>query len=284
MAQGFRFFVAAVPRNLARFDLTPFGLPLEPLPFPGDERHARRTDALIRLFHSLDTHMFGARGLTMPRWVLVNHALVSSGLVLVTCPADELDSVARTIELKAYQRVVLDELASEAAAAGFTGPIPVAGYCAAPTVDQGRMTGWSLCSAVPTLGLGFVAKALALACYRAKLLCGITQYDNIALRTHTRFGPARVQAAVVHLHTAPGSLIYETDFERWHSRAVDSDPMPDPTWFVSVRDTSRHNELQEMINARSQTITILPPGIVIHDEKRLVPILVSDYVAGPDQR
>ncbi len=272
--------MAASPRNLARFDLSPFGVPIEPLAFLGKERKGWTTDAMLSLFHSLDTHMFGARGLTMPRWVLVNHALVSSGLFIIACPTERLDVIARDIGLTSSQRVVLDELASEAADLGFSGPIPVAGYCAAPTADHSRMAGWSLCSTVPTLGLSFVAKGLALGAYRARFLCGVTQYDNIALRTHTKFGPARIQAAVVHLHTAPGSLIYETDFTRWVSGTEGHDPVPDPTWLVSVRDTNKHAQMQESINARMHTFTILPPGIVIRDEKRLVPILVSDYAEG----
>jgi hypothetical protein len=277
-SQGFEFFIVATAPNLARFELCPFGVPLKPVTFLAPDAYGWQTDTFLRLFHSMNTHVFGGRGLAMPSWVLVDHALLSSGLLVVACRAEELAELGQALELTADQRSVLGQLMAQAADEGFTGPIPVAAYCAAPSADPERLTGWSLCSVVPGAGLAFVAKGLALKAYGARVLYGLTQYDNLALRIHAKFGPARIRAAVVEIHTAPRSLVYETNFRQWLSTGSATTPTMVPTWLVSATDTGRHAEMQEMIDAREHALTILPPGIMVRGPERLVPILVSDYV------
>jgi hypothetical protein len=273
---GFDFFIVATTPNLALFDLEPFGVALTPVPFLGVHSFGWQTTGLVRLFHSLDTHVFAARDLIMPDWVLLDHALLSAGLLLVTCDQDRLEDAGRSFGLTADERFVLTSLKAEATDIGFTGPIPVASYCAAPTADPHRRIGWSLCSVMPGSGLGFIAKALALGVYRARALSGTTQYDNVALRVHSKFGPARLRAARVDMHTALHSLVYQTDLRPW--LAGDSmSPAPAPTWLVSATDSDRHAQMQEMIDARTHTLTILPPGVVVRGAERLIPILVSDY-------
>ena len=277
-AQGFEFFVVATASNLAQFDMAPFGIPLKPVPFLGPNPHGWDTNTFVRLFHSLDTLVFAGRDLTMPNWVLVDHALLSSGLVIVACRQDRFDEIGRAFDLTPDERFTLSSLKAEAADRDFDGPIPVASYIAAPTADPGRRVGWSLCSIVPRSGLAFVVKGLALAAYRTRFLSGTTQYDNVALRVHTKFGPARMRAAVVDIHTAAHTLAYETNLQHWLTDAGSAEEVPEPTWLVSATDSDRHAELQTMIDAQSHTLTILPPGVIVREDGRFVPILATDYV------
>ena len=86
---------------------------------------------------------------------------------------------------------MLPAVLAEAQRLHYDGPIPVAGYCAAPTPAPGAWVGWSLCSAIP--GLGTVAKGLALEAYRAKTLAGVAQFYDRALRVHRKFGPMEMR-------------------------------------------------------------------------------------------
>jgi hypothetical protein len=127
-----------------------------------------------------------------------------------------------------------------------------------------------------------VVKGLALAAYRTRFLSGTTQYDNVALRVHTKFGPARMRSAVVDIHTAAHTLAYETNLQHWLTDAGSAEEFPDPTWLVSATDSDRHAELQTMIDAQTHTLTILPPGMIVREDGRYVPILATDYV-DPDE-
>lgn len=275
-AFGFEYYLVATEANMRQFDLRPFGLDLKPVPVLGPNPYGWDTTAFIRLWHSMDTHVFAGRGLTMPNWVLVDHALLSSGLLIITCPPDRLDELGIEFGLTSDERFVLNSLRAEGADLGHPGPIPIASYCASPTADPVRRVGWSLCSVVPRSGVGFLAKALGLGAYRTTHLSGTTQYDNVALRVHTKFGPARMLSAVVDIHTAPHTLVYETDLTRWLRDEDPESSIPEPTELVSVTDTEKHAELQELLDAQTHELTILPPGIIVREAERFVPLLVRE--------
>ncbi len=279
---GLEFYAVATSQSLATFDMLPLGVKLNPVPIFAPNPAEWDATCFLKLFHSMDTHLFAGRGLTMPNWVLMDHVVLSSGLVVIAADPHRLEELGERFELTEDERFVLASLRSEAEDMGFSGPIPVASYCASPTSDPAMRVGWSLCSVIPRSGLGFVVKGLALAAYRSQFLSGSTQYDNIALRIHTGFGPARLRAALTEIHTAPHTLVYESDLRAWFKSTPLKDAYPEdhpqPTWLVSATDTKRHIEMQEMIDSRTHTLTILPPGITICGSERVVPILASDFV------
>jgi hypothetical protein len=273
---AFEFFAVATEANLAQFDLEPLGVALEPVPILGPSRQAWDAGMFVKLFHSMDTHVFGARDLTMPNWVLVDHALLSSGLIVIASRPENFDVIGRDFGLTSDERYVLTSLKAEAEDHRFTGPIPLASYCAAPTADHTRRVGWSLCSVVPRSGLAFLVKALALAAYGARVLSGTTQYDNPALRVHTKFGPARLVAAAVDIHTAPHTLVYETDVQEWLDSGADLPVPVSASYLVSSTDSKAQFEMQEKIDCGSHHLTILPPGLIVRDGERFVPILETE--------
>ncbi len=277
--RGFEFLLTSTPVNLASYDLAPFGVALEPVPFLAPNPYGWDTESFIRLFHSMDTHVFQGRGLTMPNWVLVDHALMSSGLMVIGLRGERMAEAGKAFGLGPMELSVLGGLAAEAEERGYDGPIPIASYCAAPTAHPDHRVGWSLCSVMPRSGLAFLAKALALGAFRARFLSGTTQYDNLALRVHTKFGPARVRAAVVDIHTAAHTLVYETDLGPWLGTEPGLDPGTEPTRLVAAHDHVEHGELQRMIDEGSHVVTILPPGLLIQGDERLVPVHITEKAA-----
>jgi hypothetical protein len=82
-----------------------------------------------------------------------------------------------------------------------------------------------------------------------------------------------MEAAVVDLHTAPGSFVYSTDVDAW-KRGI-AGTHPDPTALISAGDRAAQQELQTLLDTGSHDITILPPGIIVRDDEPLLPILIT---------
>lgn len=274
-AHGFEFYLVSRTTILKQLDHAPLGVPVTPLHFLQPDSNDWHTADFIRLFHSMNTHAFRARELPMPPWVMVDHGLLSSAFMIIACEREALAELARDPSWSERQREVVANLIAEAGQLGFDGPIPVAAYCAAPTADRDRWTGWSLCSVLPRRGLAFVAKGLGLGAYRTRFLDGVTQYDNSALRIHTQFGRLRIRAAVVDLHSAPHSLLYETDVVRWSQEDADHDAEEQPTWLVGATDAAKHAEMHEMIYSGTHVLFILPPGLIVDGSQTLVPVLAK---------
>ena len=152
---------------------------------------------------------------------------------------------------------------------GYTGPVPVGGYCAAPSAAPGTWVGWLLWSLMPAVGLGQAAKALALSAYRADKLDGVTQYDNSALKVHTRFGALKILVATVPFHTSPGSFVYQSDF----ADAVGTPGGTEPSFLLDPFDYERQRAMQKAIEAGDSEFCLLPPGHVVENGKTYVPIL-----------
>ncbi|HET9074952.1 MAG TPA: hypothetical protein VFN48_10260 [Solirubrobacteraceae bacterium] len=273
---GVEFSVAATPDNLAAFELTPLGVPLTALAFlTADWRH----DVMLRLWNQMDAYAFGPREMPMPNWVLVDHALMSSGLIMAACDEAALPGLLERFGVTEAERGILDLLLADIHALGYDGPVPIAGYCAAPTAERSRWMGWSMCSAIPHAGLGFAVKALGLETYRAGVVTGVTQYDNVSLRSHVKFGPARIESAIVDLHTAPGSLVYSSDLAAWRrGETPGSAEAREPDLLLSARDRDGHLELQRRIEAGAR-VEIVAPGLITGGAEPLVPICVSPVPA-----
>ncbi|MGH2929084.1 MAG: hypothetical protein ACRDL8_12840, partial [Solirubrobacteraceae bacterium] len=155
---------------------------------------------------------------------------------------------------------VLGAVLAEAERLGYRGPVPVAGYCAAPMPAPGSWVGWSLCSAIP--GLGSTVKGLALEVYGARALTGVAQYSDRGLRVHRKFGRMEVLRAVLDLHPVPHTLVYRTD-------VFQDDDESTPTFWLDSRDADTQRAMQARLDAGSSRFYILSPGLV--DDR--VPIL-----------
>src|SRR6185437_9470567 len=155
-----------------------------------------------RVYNVLNATAFGDKGIPLENWVMIDLGLLPSAFLMVALPIDRARGAMSEERGYAQERgrtaEVLSAVLAEADRLGYEGPIPVAGYCAAPTPVAGEWVGWSLCSAIP--GLGTTTKALGLEVYGARTLTGVAQFTDQALRVHRRFGPMEIMAPTLDLH------------------------------------------------------------------------------------
>jgi hypothetical protein len=240
---------------------------LTPLDFLGPYERSWKLEDLMRVYNVLNATAFGAKGIPLQNWVMIDLGLLPSGFLLITLSRQRAEHALAdpTRSVHARERIaeVLPAVLAEADRLHHAGPIPVAGYCASPTPDRGAWVGWSLCSAIP--GLGTVAKGLGLLAYGARTLTGVTQFYDPALRVHRKFGPTRLLAAVLDLHPVRHTMAYRTEVfgREGPSAAVE------PTLLLDPRDLDTQWALQRRLDAGTHEYFILSPGLV---EDR-VPIL-----------
>jgi hypothetical protein len=264
LAEGYGLFLASNREVLARLETSPFGLPITTLDFLGPARADWTVADLMRVYNVLNATAFGEKGIPLQNWVMIDLGLLPSAFLLVTLPAARAGAALSDPRLtgsgRAHVERVLPAVLAEADRLGYDGPIPMAGYCAAPTPVGGGWVGWSLCAAVP--GLGTTTKGLGLEIYRARTLTGVAQFTDHALRVHRRFGPMQVLAAVLELHPVRHTMVYRTEVHA-------ADEEHSPTMWMDSRDLDAQHEMQAKIDAGTSSFYVLSPGLV--DDR--VPIL-----------
>ena len=267
LMEGFGLYLASNAAVLAELDTTPFGVPVTALDFlkPGRFPTESWTVAdLMRIYNVLNATAFGEKDIPLQNWVMIDLGLLPSAFLLVTLPLERARAASGEERGYAAERTrtpqVLGAVLAEADRLGYDGPIPVAGYCAAPTPVPGGWVGWSLCSSIP--GLGSTTKGLGLEVYRATTLTGVAQFTDQAIRVHRKFGRMEIVAAVLDLHPVPHTLVYRTDVH-------DDDGERAPTILMDARDLDFQQEMQAKIDAGTSRFYILSPGFVDHR----VPIL-----------
>jgi hypothetical protein len=149
----------------------------------------------FRLMNVANARAFGDMG--MPAWVQLDCATLPTAMIGFAVRADGLDrSLVDDLRRRAELPILDDDQL-----------IPLAEYTALPTPMPGHVVGFSLFSLVP--GLGLRAKAMALLAMGAVEQTGITQVDNLALKTHCRFGPLEMTKVGVEVHSKPRTtLVY----------------------------------------------------------------------------
>lgn len=266
---GYELWLASNETVIATLELEPCGIPITPLDFLGPYEHEWKLEDLMRVYNVLNATAFGPKAIPLPNWVMIDLGLLPSAFLLVTLPADRAAAALTDSRRSAAERerigAVLPAVLAEAERLRYDGPVPVAGYCAAPTPAPGAWVGWSLCSAIP--GLGTVAKGLALEAYGARTLAGVAQFYDRALRVHRKFGPMELLAAVLDLHPVKHTMAYRTEvFGTGHG----GDPRrATRTLMLDANDLDAQWELQRRIDAGTSRFFILSPGLV--DDR--VPIL-----------
>jgi hypothetical protein len=263
---GYGLWLVSHAAVLEQLDGQPLGVEVASLDFLAAGERPWKVADLMRVYNVLNATAFGAKGVPLQNWVMIDLGLLPSAFLLVTLSAQRAAEALTEQRLSDAARAriarVLPAVLEEARRLDYAGPIPVAGYCAARSPIPDGWVGWSLCSAIP--GLGTTAKGLALAAYRASSLTGVAQYSDPALRVHRKFGRMRLLAAALDLHPVPGTMVYRTDvFED-----DDEGQAPQPTVLLDAHDAAAHRALQERLDAGVE-IEILSPGLV--DDR--VPIL-----------
>ncbi|HUC57497.1 MAG TPA: hypothetical protein VMA95_08850 [Streptosporangiaceae bacterium] len=268
--QGVEFFLASNETLRPYLNEAPYGHCLNWLDFTDTSVKSWSAREFLNLFNVINGIAFGDRGIPMPQWVMVDLILMPSAAIIASLPQESFAAMVENStfsfdsDVKAHLRAVHENARRD----GYAGPIPVGGYCAAPSAAPGTWVGWSLWSLMPNVGLGRAVKALALSAYHARKLDGVTQYDNNALKVHTQFGRLRVVVASVPFHTSPGSFVYESDFTVPASGAH-----PEPSFLLDPSDYERQLGMQAAIAAGASAFYVLPPGHIVHAGATHVPVL-----------
>jgi hypothetical protein len=235
----YQLYAVSTAEVLAELDLIPFGIRVEPVDFRVAEFGYRggtySVQSMLDLFIVANAMSFGERELGMPKWVMVDLALMPSAMVLAVASKNHVKELSET-QANAPALLNLLDRASEL---GYEGPLPVAGYAAAATPTRGRWVGWSVWSLVSGQNLGYSLKRLALASYRATRQVGVTQFDHIeALYLHPKFGKLRITCAKLGAHPAPHTFSYEVDLRFLPNDGSPADPaqMPAPNSQIVVDD------------------------------------------------
>ena len=154
-----------------------------------------RNAVFFQLMNVANARAFGEMG--MPAWVQLDCATLPTAMIGFAVRKGGLDGdLVDDLRRRAGLSIVDDDQL-----------IPLAEYTALPTPTHGHVVGFSLFSLVP--GLGLRAKAMALLAMGAVQQTGITQVDNLALKTHCRLGPLEVVRVGVEVHSKPRTtLVY----------------------------------------------------------------------------
>ena len=256
--QGYEFLLVSNRLVIDVLDPSPWGVQMTVLDVLAPPSHVDIA-ALMRVYLRLNELSFERIG--MPPWVMVDLGVMPSAFILIVLAKQRVRQIAASHPSAAVAEQ-LDKLLATADDLRYDGPLPVVGYCAAATPVVAHWSGFSLCSLLPGLGLGTVAKGVAIGAYRARSMQGVTQYSNPALRIHRKWGRMRLLAATVPMHDVPNSLVYGTDL------FVDDDR--EPSFLLDARDAARQNLMQQRLDAQTHAYFVMSPGLT-RDER--IPIL-----------
>ncbi len=255
LAAGYELYLCSNRDVLARLNTSPFGLPVKGLDLVGPPQNPWTEADMMRVYNVLNATAFGDKGIPLQNWVMIDLGLLPSAFLVVTLTQEAARAVldeARGDRSRARTEQVLAAVLAEAHRLRHEGPVPVAGYCAAPTPGAGEWVGWSLCSAIP--GVGTTVKGVALEIYGARTLTGVAQFTDQALRVHRRFGPMEILAPTLDLHPVPHTMIYRTAVHGHEQEQT-------PTMWMDARDLDTQREMQAKVDAGTSRFFILSPGL-----------------------
>ena len=254
-ADGYVLYLCSNQDVLARLRTRPFDLPVLGLDLLGPPQNPWTEADMMRVYNVLNATAFGDKGIPLQNWVMIDLGLLPSAFLLITLPppaAEVALAEAARDPRREHSARVLAAVLAEAQRLRYAGPIPVAGYCAAPTPVAGEWVGWSLCSAIP--GLGTTVKGVSLEIYGARTLTGVAQFTDQALRVHRRFGPMEIMAPTLDLHPVPHTMIYRTAV---YGHELDQTP----TMWMDARDLDAQRAMQAKVDAGTSRFHILSPGL-----------------------
>jgi len=256
--EGYVPFAFGNRKNLEELHPAPFGASLHMIA-ADDPKNLHYHHAINRL----NGLAYGGKDMGMPAWVQIDCGILPSAFIGFALPAPLLPE-----KLK-WQMDVTDDV----------GIVPVAEAISIPTVQPGKYTSFSMCSVIPGKQLGYASKLLSLKAYGCRKTLGVAQFDNFALRIHTRFGALEIVEPHVPYHTCPeNTFVYGCDLRGGsvldvleRGGVVDDDR--EPSFLLDSRDTERMVDMATRVRAGTHRYWLLPPGAVRTEAGVQCPIL-----------
>jgi hypothetical protein len=243
--KGFQPFAFGSRRNLEMLHPEPFQAPLRML--ASDDPEWLHMHQLINRMNGV---AYGSKDMGMPAWVQIDCGVLPSAFVGFGRPASDLP----------------ERLQWQMGLTGDEGFVPVAEAISIPTIHPGLWSSFSMCTVLGGYGLGYASKLLSLRAYGARYTLGVAQYDNFALRIHTRFGALELTEPFVPYHTCPdNTFVYRLDLRGGHvlDRLERGEVLADerePTFWLDSHDSERMVAMSENVRAGTHRYWLLPPG------------------------
>lgn len=221
----------------------------------------------FKLLNDTNHLAFGGDNMGMPLWVLLDCGLLPAAVTGFMIPG----SLAPA------------ELCERLNISPEDHPwVPVSEYCACPTLEPGCVSGFSLQSQWQGMALGMRTKALAMLAYGAHAQVGVTQFDNPAIRVHSRLGPLQITVHRPPIHTHPQrSFVYRLELPDRPTllalaRGEQIEPLPTPAgeaWRFDAADEAHHTRLRALLDDRRR-VYIVPPGWSLEDERPILDMII----------
>ncbi len=158
----------------------------------------RQNADFCRFLNEANQRAFGGpTSMGMPKWVMLDCAILASAMIGFMIPNDCLDDALR-------KRLAIPST--------YQGAVPISEYSAAFTARPRSVSGFSLQTQIENRGLATRTKALALAILNANHQVGVTQFDSKAISTHCKFGALEIMIYQPIVHTySENSFVYSVD-------------------------------------------------------------------------
>src|ERR1700743_864082 len=89
---GHQLWLASNGAVLGELDLTPCGIAVTPLDFLGPYERDWKLEDLMRTYNVLNATAFGAKGIPLQSWVMIDLGLLPSGFLLITLPREAIEA------------------------------------------------------------------------------------------------------------------------------------------------------------------------------------------------
>lgn len=246
---------------------------LHPSPFGAELLMLDADDPANLPFHlfinRLNGLSYGGKDMGMPAWVQIDCGILPSAFIGFAVPASTLpERLKWRMDISTYD-----------------GLVPISEAISIPTAEPGRWMSYSMSTVLPGHQLGYGSKLLSLRAYGCRTTLGVAQFDNFALRIHTRFGALKIVEPHVPYHTCPtNSFVYASDMRGGQTldrleRGEVVDDSREPTFMLDSKDTPKMVQMGERVRAGTHEYWLLPPGAVRTDAGVCNPIL--EVVSGP---
>jgi hypothetical protein len=257
-------FVVASSFNIKYFDITPFGLEI----LPENIINPLRTDSqyFLGLLQTLDRKSFGAEGLNAPKWLFYDCAEFPGGIFGFGIPSNELS-------LQARQVMEVDK--------DYQGLVPMSMLIAIPMIEPGVWMSHTLSSlnlALPEeklFGLGALTKTMAVKVFRTRKLYGATQWNNLSIYIHVKFGSLKLITAYTPAHSLENTFTYCVDINDAVLTRILTNDSPTRNvpynFFLKVDDIDHMKKLQHNIEEKKAEYWITGPPCK-RDNTYLIPI------------